>query len=279
MEDYATELYSWLSEEDPEFSKSLSLEDFKKEVQNQEYTDELYTYLAEQDSSFSPSISYPDFVTSLSGKKIDETDEVEVESQYESDLDDVISIESVEAEYNPYLDALKQENQTIEKDKDGNPLTGQALEDKIAEVEAEKAKVLGLIGTSDDPKTKERLRIVNEMQKVQTLAIPTEEDIQKSLNAEYEPYITATGKTGVRKKGKEHYSSVFDDLEMLNTGEVSKEEFDQTLNYDLSNEELFWGALGSSEGNISTDLLDHDAQSYIEAVKAEDEAKYANFVN
>ena len=192
MPGYNERIYNYLGESDSSFKDALAFEDFAEKINtNDENVSKIYDYLSGEDNNFADTLDLKSFTVKMREgykpeKKKDETDvKVEADETVTSiDTDIPTTPGEVNAKYNPYLelllkdpkDAITLENlnldQTIAKDKDGNPLVGQELLDHVLAVENDKKKLLSLVETQKD-----EIDYAQQLKNIQLKTIPTREEV------------------------------------------------------------------------------------------------------
>jgi hypothetical protein len=109
-------------------------------------------------------------------KKDGKEKDVEVEEKFKIDASLPKTEQEVLDKFDPYLESLRQTNQTIALDKDGNPLKGDDLAKEINRIESQKEQLLDFI--EDD---KGRSEYVSGYQDIMMSTKPTEEQINKRI--------------------------------------------------------------------------------------------------
>jgi len=160
--------------------EDFTIEDFKAELKKDpSYSDTIYNHVNALDSTFNNDIDSKTFKSQMLGveiKKDSKDKDVEVEEKFKIDASLPENEQEVLDKFDPYLESLRQTNQTIALDKDGNPLKGDDLAKEINRIESQKEQLLDFI--EDD---KGRSEYVSGYQDIMMRTKPTEEQINKRI--------------------------------------------------------------------------------------------------
>jgi len=185
--DYASEIFETLTFDDSNFT----ITDFKSRIKNDDsFLSNVYNTLDSIDDTFiqrmegeSDEDKFKTFETRIlnfekSSKKDGEEENIEVKSQFDVE-DDAFDTK----EYDQYLELLQKPNQTIAKDENGEPLVGDKLAKKIAEVQAERKEFVGLMSGSGG---NDRLTAAKLLKNIEIETQATDEEINEKITQKKE---------------------------------------------------------------------------------------------
>lgn len=185
--DYASEIFETLTFDDSNFT----ITDFKSRIKNDDsFLSNVYSTLDSIDDTFiqrmegeSDEDKFKTFETRIlnfekSSKKDGKEKDVKVKSQFDV-KDDAFDTK----EYDQYLELLQKPNQTIAKDENGEPLVGDKLAKKIAEVQAERKEFVGLMSGGGG---NERLTAAKLLKNIEIETQATDEEINEKITQKKE---------------------------------------------------------------------------------------------